>query len=85
MNIHLDVTYENILQTVRDWPPASQLILVQDILKTLGQEWGGDRRSKKTAHLALGLLTMSQVDIPPTDEEISQLLEEHRLHKYGGS
>jgi hypothetical protein len=85
MDIQLDVTYENVLQTVRDWPQANQLSLVQDILNTLSQELRDSQRGRgrKTAHLALGLLAMSQGVTPPTDKEVSELLEEHRLRKYG--
>jgi len=45
-------TYEAILKTVRAWPPAERLTLVQDILKTLAQAPGGGSKASETRDAA---------------------------------
>jgi hypothetical protein len=73
------LTYQQILEAVRQWPDARRLTLVQDVLKTLEPE--ARLRQKQTLPQALGLLETSAP--PPSDEEIRQWLEDHRTEKYG--
>lgn len=73
--------YEAILQAVRNWPATWRFALVQDVLKTLAPSSEAPRARRKTLEKALGLLS---TDRPaPSDAEIQQWLDEHRLRKYG--
>lgn len=75
------MTYETILQTIHNWPPARRLTLVQDILKTLAPEVETTRPRRSTLEQARGLLATSQP--PPSDTDVERWLDEHRLEKYG--
>jgi len=81
MNTSETINYETILKIVYSWPPASRLILVQDILKTLKPELETTRPQHNTLKQALGLLATTQP--APSDAEVEQWLDEHRLEKYG--
>lgn len=74
-------TYEAVLNTVRQWPPDRRFALVQDILNTLALEVKPPRPRRRTLEKALGLLATSQP--APSDAEIEQWLDEHRMEKYG--
>jgi hypothetical protein len=74
-------SYETILNTVRQWPPDRRFALVQDVLNTLAPEVKPSRSRRKTLEKALGLLATSQP--APSDAEIKQWLDEHRMEKYG--
>ena len=73
--------YEIILQVVRDWPPSQRFALLQDVLKTLAPEPEPPHPRRKTLEKALGLLATERP--APTDAEVQQWLDEHRLEKYG--
>ena len=74
--------YKAVIKIVRDWPPASRFSLVQDVLKTLVLEEVEKSRSKRnTLEKALGLLLTNQA--APSDVEVQQWLDEHRMEKYG--
>lgn len=78
--IQRDDSYTSILHTVRTWPARQRYLLVQDLLKTLEPEVE-TIQAEDTLSLARGLLA---TDKPaPTDEEVAQWLEEHKLEKYG--
>lgn len=78
--IQQDESYTSVLHTVQTWPARQRYLLVQDLLKTLEPEVEPTKR-EDTLSLARGLLA---TDKPaPTDEEVAQWLEEHRLEKYG--
>lgn len=77
MNQSEDVNYEVILAAVQQWPAPQQMALVQDVLKTLELA----RPRQATLSRALGLLATDQP--APTDEEVKQWLDEHRMEKYG--
>jgi hypothetical protein len=78
--IERDESYTSILHTVRTWPARQRYLLVQDLLKTLEPDIE-PIQTEDTLSLARGLLA---TDKPaPTDEEVAQWLEEHRLEKYG--
>ena len=80
------MSYDNILNTIRNWPLSKRLTLVQDILKTLAPdlkavEPDSPRAKRNTLKEALGLLATNQP--APSDQEIQDWLNEHRLEKYG--
>jgi len=73
--------YDNILQTVRRWPVAKRVDLVQSILNTLTFGSGMPVSRPQTLSKALGLL---QTERPaPTDAEVRRWLDEYRLRKHG--
>ncbi len=74
-------TYESVLAIVRAWPPEQRLLLVQDVMKTLETAFRSGQLRRQTAEEALGLLVTNQA--PPSDREVQQWLEEHRMEKYG--
>ncbi len=71
------ISYETVLNTVRQWPPARRFALVQDILKTLATEVNSIHPRRKTLHKALGLLATDR--LAPSDAEIQQWLDERRM------
>jgi hypothetical protein len=78
--------YVEVLKTVQDWPFSQRIALVQDILRALVPELAileavAPRTRRNTLQEALGLLSTDQS--PPSDEEIQEWLDEHRLEKYG--
>ena len=73
--------YKAIIETVRGWPPASRFSLVQDVLKTLAPEVESSRSKRNTLEKAFGLLATNQS--PPSDAEVQQWLDKHRMEKYG--
>lgn len=78
-------SYENILKTIKHWPSSERLSLIRDILDTLTPELENSEVSAaSTKHPtlsdALGFLT---TQTPPSDEEIQEWLDKHRLEKYG--
>jgi dihydroneopterin aldolase len=81
MNSLETTNYETILNTVRQWPPNRRFALVQDVLNTLVSEVAPPRPRRKTLEKALGLLATDQP--APSDAEIKQWLNEHRMEKYG--
>ena len=75
------ISYETILNTIRQWPLDRRFALVQDVLSTLAPEVSPTRPRRKTLEKALGLLAADQP--APSDAEIEQWLNEHRMEKYG--
>ena len=74
-------SYEVVLQTVRQWPPDRRFALVRDVINTLAADASPFRPERKTLERALGLLATSQP--APSDAEVKQWLDEHRMEKYG--
>lgn len=74
-------SYETILQVVSSWPVDKRLILIQDVLKTVVPPTEAPRPRRRTLAQARGLLATDRP--PPSDEEVEQWLEEHRMEKYG--
>lgn len=72
--------YDSVLQTVRTWSARQRYLLIQELIKTLEPE-GEPVPGEDTLRLARGLLATDK--LAPTDEEVAQWLEEHRLEKYG--
>jgi hypothetical protein len=78
--IEREDSYTSVLHTVRTWPARQRRRLVQELLKTLEAE-AEPFRAEDTLRVARGLLATGKP--APTDEEVAQWLEEHRLEKYG--
>lgn len=81
MNTIKTNSYDSVLQTVRQWPPNRRFALVRDVINTLATEVFPSRPRRKTLKKALGLLAASRP--APSDAEIQQWLDEHRIEKYG--
>ncbi|HZS10395.1 MAG TPA: hypothetical protein VFD58_36535 [Blastocatellia bacterium] len=81
MNQAENVNYEGVLNIVRQWPTAQRLTLVQEVLKTLASEVEKTQPGERTLEQALRLVPLNQP--APTDEEVRQWLDEHRMEKYG--
>lgn len=74
--------YKRILQEIREWPTSNRISLVQDILRTISDDMEVLPKPRNTLSEALGLLASN--DHPaPTDEQVGQWLDEHRMQKYG--
>lgn len=74
-------SYKTVLDIVSNWPPAIRFSLVQDILDTLAPQAEIPRSKRNTLEKALGLLATEGP--APSDAEIQQWLDEHRMEKYG--
>lgn len=74
-------TYEAVLDVVRTWPPEKRFLLIQDVIKTLEPTFRAGGARQPTAEKALGLLATEQP--APSDTEVQQWLEEHRMEEYG--
>jgi hypothetical protein len=75
------VTHETILATVQTWPMGRRLQLIQEIIQDIQSESESVQAPKHTADQALGLLRSYSDALPPTDDEVSQWLEEERIKK----
>ena len=75
------INYKAVIEIIRGWSPASRFSLVQDVLKTLAPAVESSRSKRNTLEKALGLLATNQP--APSDAEIQQCLDEHRMEKYG--
>ena len=72
--------YAAIIDTIRRWSAARRFRLVQDILQTLDPAQKSPPTRQPTLDRALGIAHTSH---PPTDDEVKQILDEHRQEKYG--
>lgn len=72
--------YETVLQAIRRWPTAQQLVLMQELLRALAAE-AILPRPKRTLPRALGLLATGKS--VPTQVEVRNWLNERRMEKYG--
>jgi hypothetical protein len=81
MNSTENIGYESVLRIVSLWPTSQQIALVEDVLKTISSRVEPPKQRRRTLDRALGLLA---TDKPaPTDDEVKQWLDEHRMEKYG--
>jgi hypothetical protein len=78
MNQTESPSYQQVLEVVSQWSDVRRFTFVQDVLKTLEPE--SRTHQKKTLQQALGLLKTTTS--PPSDEEVEEWLEEHRIEKY---
>jgi dihydroneopterin aldolase len=81
MNQVENTDYEATLKNIRQWTAAQRFALVQDVLKTLAPEVEKPSVRERTLERALRAVPLDRQ--PPTDEEVKQWLEEHRMEKYG--
>ena len=72
---------ETILQAVRALPADEQWLLAQEILLQIGALPVEEPQTSHNSQGLAGLLATDQT--PPTDNEITQWLHEHRMDKYG--
>jgi len=79
---HPDIPeYKQVLESVKHWKVEWRLALVRDILQGLSSERRRTRRLGATWQKARGLLRTERP--VPSDEEVRDWLEEHRLEKHG--
>ena len=81
MNQVENINYEATLKTIRQWTNAQRYALLQDVLRTLAPEAEKPRVRERTLEQALRVVPLAR--LPPTDEEVAQWLDEHRMEKYG--
>lgn len=81
MNHVENSNYDATLKTIRQWTNAQRYALLQDVLKTLAPEAEKPRVRERTLEPALRVVPLAC--LPPTDEEVAQWLDEHRMEKYG--
>lgn len=72
---------EMIRQIFIRLPVNERFSILQDLLQTLSPPHNIQYEQRKTFSKALGLLAPDV--LPPTDEEVKQILRKHRLEKYG--
>jgi hypothetical protein len=77
----LNAEYSSVIKTVSTWPLEDRITLAQDLLGTLKSDVAQRRTSKNTADQALGIAKGSGP--APTDGEVKQWIDEHRMEKYG--
>ncbi len=76
-----NINYETTLNNIRQWTIAQRFALLQDVLKTLTPEPEKPRVRERTLEHALRIVPLDRE--PPTDDEVKQWLDEHRMEKYG--
>lgn len=74
-------SYDSVLKIISRWSPVQQKALVDDVLKMISPRIEPPRQKRPTLSEALGLLATDQP--APTDAEVKQWLDEHRMEKYG--
>ena len=72
---------ETIRQAVQKWPLADQMTLAQEILQRATAQIAHTPQRPSWREMA-GMAANDQE--PPTDEQVAQWLDEHRMEKYGG-
>ncbi len=71
----------DVLDRVKDWPPARRIALARRILETVETHEAMNPTRGVPVESVVGLLRGDRE--PPTDEECSQIVEEERWKKYG--
>jgi hypothetical protein len=69
---------QDVWGQIKDWPEDMRSSLASKILTSLEHETTGPR---KTVADLVGILSTDQP--PPTDQDISRILDEERTRKYG--
>lgn len=73
---------ETILQAIASWPVEERLALARAIMERTGTEV--TNQPQRPSWRALAGIAAVPGQAPPTDEEVEQMLDEHRMEKYGG-
>jgi hypothetical protein len=76
-----NINYDTVLKIIRGWPVSQRVTLVQAVLSTLVPPPNALAPRAPTLTRARGLLATAQP--APSDEQISQWLEERRQERYG--
>jgi hypothetical protein len=71
--------YDKILKAVSAWSLEDRAALVNELVRGLGEQRKPAPRD--TLSRARGLLRTEQP--PPSDEDVKQMIDEHRMSKYG--
>ena len=72
---------DSIVNQVQGWPPEDRVALAYQILRDLRRQ-PLSPAPRGTLNEARGSLGTDRP--PPTDEDVRQWLDEHRMGKYGG-
>lgn len=72
---------DTILEAIKIWPLADQMALAQAILQRATTQLTQAPQQPSWRDM-VGLAANGQE--PPTDEQVAQWLDEHRMEKYGG-
>lgn len=77
---------DTLLQVVQTWPIDEQLLFAQIIIERvrrerLASEPGVDASERSTWDALYGIASGEKE--PPTDEQVAQWLDEHKMEKYG--
>lgn len=74
--------YKNVVSIVSGWSPSMRAALMHAIVDTLVHKPEGEPSNRSTMERAIGLAKIPGRDAP-SDEEVEQWLDEHRMEKYG--
>lgn len=72
---------ETILHAVQSWPTEEQIALAEEILELAQGPTVEEPLEPPDSRSLSGLIANGQT--PPTDEEVAQWLDAHRMEKYG--
>lgn len=72
---------DTILRAIRAWPEDEQLAFAREILQQLRGHVVEEPLAPPDSRGLAGLIANGQT--PPTDEEVAQWLDEHKMEKYG--
>lgn len=72
---------ETILRAVQSWPADEQIALAEEILELAQAPTVVEPLEAPDSRSLAGLIANDRT--PPTDDEVAQWLDEHRMEKYG--
>ena len=75
-----DAAYQQVLDLVSGWPTEERLALARDLLGTVNASHV-ERNGRPSFERALGIGRGDGP--PPTDQQVKQWMDEHRMGKYG--
>lgn len=79
---------ETVLRTIQTWPLTEQMALVQTILHRatarLAEAPASAQLPQRPSWREMAGLAAVPGQEPPSDEQVAQWLDEHRMEKYGG-
>ncbi len=75
------LSYEQVRDAVRGWPPQLRIVLMRELLDTLTEPAEARERKRKALSELFGML---KTDKPaPSDEDVARWLDERRMERYG--